>query len=166
MTFWMVSICPEGAMFKIWLKSVEFKGIKNSLKDGWHCWRFGGCWRFLTGADILDHDKDVSFKVHQVSVSNFVKIWCLAVELWSVQFCQIWCLRRGVGGAGEIGELKDQPRLINSPAVLKKRFHTHILCSGSCKSYFPFPESQHSEIWNVLAIKLINTFSDFVLNFG
>ena len=30
---WMVSTCPDGAMFKIWLKSVEFKGIKNSLKD-------------------------------------------------------------------------------------------------------------------------------------
>ena len=28
----MVSTCPDGAMIKIWLKSVEFKGIKNSLK--------------------------------------------------------------------------------------------------------------------------------------
>ena len=26
-------ICPEGAMFKIWLKSVKFKGIKNTPKD-------------------------------------------------------------------------------------------------------------------------------------
>ena len=25
--------CPEGAKFKIWLKSVGFKGIKNPLKD-------------------------------------------------------------------------------------------------------------------------------------
>ena len=91
MTFWMVCTCPEEAMFKIWLKYVEFESIKNSLKDGWHCWRFGGCWRFLTGADVLDHDKDVSFKVQQVSVSNFVKIWCLEAEIWSVQFCQIWC---------------------------------------------------------------------------
>ena len=24
---------PEGAMFKIWLKSVEFECIKNTLKD-------------------------------------------------------------------------------------------------------------------------------------
>ena len=30
---WMVSTCPDGAMLKISLKSVEFKGIKNSLKD-------------------------------------------------------------------------------------------------------------------------------------
>ena len=27
MTFWIVSTWTEGAMFKIWLKSVEFKGI-------------------------------------------------------------------------------------------------------------------------------------------
>ena len=27
-------LCPEGAMLKIWLKSVEFEGIKNTLKDG------------------------------------------------------------------------------------------------------------------------------------
>ena len=33
MTFGMVSTCPHGAMFKIWLKSDEFEGIKNSLKD-------------------------------------------------------------------------------------------------------------------------------------
>ena len=25
--------CPEGAMFKIWLKSDEFEGIKNPVKD-------------------------------------------------------------------------------------------------------------------------------------
>ena len=83
MLFWMVSICPEGAMFKIWLKSAEFKGIKNSLKDGWHCWRFGGCWRLLMGAGVRHHDRDVSFKVQSVSVSNFVKIWCLEAEIWS-----------------------------------------------------------------------------------
>ena len=28
MTFWVICICPEEAMFKIWLKSVEFEGIK------------------------------------------------------------------------------------------------------------------------------------------
>ena len=33
MTFWIVSICSEEAMFKIWFKSVEFKGIKNPFKD-------------------------------------------------------------------------------------------------------------------------------------
>ena len=27
-------ICSVEAMFKIWLKSVEFEGIKNPLKDG------------------------------------------------------------------------------------------------------------------------------------
>ena len=32
MTLWMVCTCPEGAMFKIWLKSDKFKGIKNRLK--------------------------------------------------------------------------------------------------------------------------------------
>ena len=36
MMFWMVWTCHEGALLKIWLKSVEFKGIKNSLKDWWH----------------------------------------------------------------------------------------------------------------------------------
>ena len=30
---WMVCTCHEEAMQKIWLKSFEFKGIKNSLKD-------------------------------------------------------------------------------------------------------------------------------------
>ena len=25
--------CPEGAMFKFWLESVQCKGNKNSLKD-------------------------------------------------------------------------------------------------------------------------------------
>ena len=35
MTFWMVFTCPEGAWFKIWLKSVKFEGIKNPLKDQW-----------------------------------------------------------------------------------------------------------------------------------
>ena len=33
MTSWMVYKCPEGVMFKIWLKSNEFEGIKNPLKD-------------------------------------------------------------------------------------------------------------------------------------
>ena len=60
-------------MFKIWLNSVEFKGIKNSLKVGGHCWKFKGCWTFLTGADVLDHDWGVSLKVLRVSVSIFMK---------------------------------------------------------------------------------------------
>jgi hypothetical protein len=34
--FYMVCTCPEGAMFKIWLKSNEFEGIKNPLKDQGH----------------------------------------------------------------------------------------------------------------------------------
>ena len=72
MTFWMVCICSEEAMFKIWLKSVEFESIKNTLKDQGHYWRLGGHWRFLTGADVLDHDWDVVFRVHGVSVSNFM----------------------------------------------------------------------------------------------
>ena len=29
----VVSTCPDGAMFKIWLKSNEFEGIKNPIKD-------------------------------------------------------------------------------------------------------------------------------------
>ena len=58
MTFWMVCTWPERAMFKILLKSVEFEGIKNMFKDGWHCWWFGGHWRLLTGADVLDLDWD------------------------------------------------------------------------------------------------------------
>ena len=33
MTFWIVSTCPDGAKFKIRLKSHEFEGIKNPLKD-------------------------------------------------------------------------------------------------------------------------------------
>ena len=33
MMFLMVCICPEDAMFKIWLKSVDFEGIKITLKD-------------------------------------------------------------------------------------------------------------------------------------
>ena len=33
MTLWMVCICPEGAMFEIWLKSDKFEGIKNIPKD-------------------------------------------------------------------------------------------------------------------------------------
>ena len=31
--FWIVYICSEEAMFKIWLKSFEFEGIKNPFKD-------------------------------------------------------------------------------------------------------------------------------------
>ena len=30
MTLWMVCQCPEVALFKIWLKSVDFEGIKNN----------------------------------------------------------------------------------------------------------------------------------------
>ena len=55
MTILMVNIGSTEAMITR-LKSVEFKGIKNPLKDQGHYWRFGGCWRFLTGADVLDHD--------------------------------------------------------------------------------------------------------------
>ena len=44
-------------------------------------WRFGGCWRFLTGADVLDHAWDVIPKVHGVSLSNFTKILCLEAEI-------------------------------------------------------------------------------------
>ena len=32
LTFLMVCTLPKGAMFKIWLKSNEFKGIKNPSK--------------------------------------------------------------------------------------------------------------------------------------
>ena len=31
MTFWIVYECFEEAMFKIWLKSVEFEGNKNPI---------------------------------------------------------------------------------------------------------------------------------------
>ena len=34
MMFLMVCICPEEAKFKIWSKSVEFEGIKYTVKDG------------------------------------------------------------------------------------------------------------------------------------
>ena len=27
---------PDEAMFKFWLKSDEFEGIKNTLKDSWY----------------------------------------------------------------------------------------------------------------------------------
>ena len=63
MTLWIVCKYPEEALFKIWLNSVEFKDIKNTLKDGWLCWRFGGCWKFLTGNGVIDHDWDLSLKV-------------------------------------------------------------------------------------------------------
>ena len=33
MTCWIVFICSEEAMFKIWLKSIEVKGIKNPFVD-------------------------------------------------------------------------------------------------------------------------------------
>ena len=33
MAFWMVCICPEEAMFEIWLTSVECEDIKNGLED-------------------------------------------------------------------------------------------------------------------------------------
>ena len=47
---------------------VEFEGIKKVFKDEGHCWRFGGHWRFLTGADVFDQDWDMSFWFHGVSV--------------------------------------------------------------------------------------------------
>ena len=31
----LAGVYDDGAMFKIWLKSDEFEGIKNSLKDWW-----------------------------------------------------------------------------------------------------------------------------------
>ena len=103
MTLWIVSKCPEGALFKIWLNSVEFKGIKNTLKDGWHCWRFGGCWTFLTGAGVLDHDWDMSLKVIRVSVSIFVKFWCLEAEIWRViAWFRVSPRRSAVGRLGSV----------------------------------------------------------------
>ena len=42
----------DGGMFKIWLKSVEFKGIKNSLKDRWHF--SSSCWTFDDDIDVPD----------------------------------------------------------------------------------------------------------------
>ena len=35
-TVWMDQSCFKEAKIKIWLKSVEFEGIKNPLKDWWH----------------------------------------------------------------------------------------------------------------------------------
>ena len=61
-------------MFKIWLKSFEFEGIMNIFKDGLLCWRFGGCLTFLTGADVLDHDWDVSLKVLKSLCFNFCEV--------------------------------------------------------------------------------------------
>ena len=55
--FWMVSKCPDKAMFKIWLKSDEFEGIKNPLKDQWHCcsccWSLWWSWAFLTEVGVF-----------------------------------------------------------------------------------------------------------------
>ena len=51
MTLWMVCICPEEAKLKIWLKSVEFEGIKITLKDQWHCC---SCCQSLMIRDIPD----------------------------------------------------------------------------------------------------------------
>ena len=48
-TLWMVCICLEGAMFKIWLKLDEFEGIKKPSKIDDIC-------RFLAG---VDDDLDV-----------------------------------------------------------------------------------------------------------
>ena len=121
MTLWMVCKYPEQAMFKIWLKSVEFEVIKNTFKDGWHCWRFGGFLTFLTGADVLGHDLDVYLKVLRVSVSIFVKIWCLEAEicsfkywLWvSYQVGEVGCIV-GVGWVVRVlVKLRDKLWLIN-----------------------------------------------------
>ena len=58
MVNWVFSICSEEAMFEIWLKSVEFKSIKNPCKDQWHCWSWSWTWwglmLFLTGAGVFD----------------------------------------------------------------------------------------------------------------
>ena len=39
------------------------------------------CLTFMTGADVLEHDWDVSLKVLRVSVSIFVKISCVGAEI-------------------------------------------------------------------------------------
>ena len=42
MMLWMFCICLEGAMFKIWLKSDEFEGIRTPSKIDDICIIFAG----------------------------------------------------------------------------------------------------------------------------
>ena len=44
MMFWIVSICPDGAMFEIWLKPDELKASRTPSKIDDIC-------RFLAGVD-------------------------------------------------------------------------------------------------------------------
>ena len=57
MTFFMVFKCSEGVMFKIWLTSDEFEGIKNPLKIDDISRILAGVddeLMILTGAGVLD----------------------------------------------------------------------------------------------------------------
>ena len=74
MMLWMVCSCPEGAMFKILLKSVEFKYIKNTFKDRWYCWRFWGWRMFLAGTGVLDDILDGLHMPWGSYVLNLVEI--------------------------------------------------------------------------------------------
>ena len=55
---WNVSICPQGAMFKICLKLVDFEGIKNQFKVLSYIWSYflslWASWTFLTGAGVKE----------------------------------------------------------------------------------------------------------------
>ena len=106
MTFWIVYTCPEGAMFKFWLKSIEFKGIKNPLKEWWHlssfCWSW---WWFRCswlgrvslmmfwmacispeGANLIIWLKSVEFK----GIKNFLKDrWHFYSSCWI--WWGFWC---------------------------------------------------------------------------
>ena len=94
MTFWMVCLCSEEAMLKIWLNSYEFEGIKIPLKDGWHfwsfCWSWWWLWMFLTGAGVLDDVLDGLHMLWGNYVWNLIKIWLGLVALmtfWMICIC-------------------------------------------------------------------------------
>ena len=109
MPFWMVCICSEEALFKIWLKSVEFEGIKNPLKDGWHfwsfCWGWWWLWMFLTGVDILDYVSELSisseeamFKILLKSVvqrfMTLLQLFLDCIRIMDIpewELCPWWC---------------------------------------------------------------------------
>ena len=55
-SIWVVHICSVEAMFKIWLKSVGFEGIKNPLKYWWIYFSLWGMWMFLTRAGVIEVD--------------------------------------------------------------------------------------------------------------
>ena len=80
MTFWMVCICPQEAMFKIWLKSDEFEGIKNPLKDGWHFWSF--CWSWWWLWMFLLEDAGGSWLV----LVSLMVFWIIALLVGSSRF--------------------------------------------------------------------------------